>query len=123
MAEQKLKETRLTMGLFDYVQSEVPLPDGYTGELQTKSFDCLLTTVLIRVDGRLLTKDKEAEMVPVSERPFPNDPGKHFIGSMRLTKESWRDLDFHGDFEFHGYESGSDKRLHRPVHSWAARVH
>lgn len=41
------------MGMFDTVQSEVPLPDGYTGELQTKSFDCVLTTILIRADLKL----------------------------------------------------------------------
>lgn len=97
------------MGMFDYVQSEVPLPDGYTGELQTKSLDCLLTTVLIRADGRLLIKDQEFEEVPVSERPFPNDPRKRFIGSMRVTQESWRDLNFHGDIEIYGYERDAEE--------------
>lgn len=105
------------MGMFDYVQSEVQLPDGFTGELQTRYFDCFMTnTVLIRADGRLFVKDEEFETVPVSERPFPDDPKKHFIGAMRVTKESWRDLNFHGDFEFYGYDPGSGKR-----HDYIAR--
>lgn len=94
------------MGMFDYVQSEVPLPDGYTGKLQTKSFDSCLTTILIRADGRLFEKHDEYETVPVSERPFPHDPKKHLIGSRRLTKENWRDVNFHGDFEFYGSGRG-----------------
>jgi hypothetical protein len=95
------------MGMFDYVQSEVPLPDGYTGKLQTKSFDSCLTTILIRADGRLLEKNDEYETVPVSERPFPNHPTKQFFGSRRLIKENWRELNFHGDFEFYGSERGT----------------
>ena len=97
------------MGMFDHVQSEVPLPDGFTGELQSKSLDCSLTTILIRADGRLLIKDREFEIVPVSERPFPNDPKRHLFGATRVTSESWRDLDFHGDFEFCGYEWSVEK--------------
>lgn len=104
------------MGMFDYIQTESPLPDGFTGELQTKSFDCTLTTILIRADGRLFIKDEEFEEVPVRQRPFPDDPNKHFIGAMRLTKESWRDLNFHGDFVFSGTEPTSGIR-----HNYLAR--
>src|SRR5690606_26639742 len=41
------------MGMFDFVRSEVPLPDGFTGELQTKSLNFTLSTILIRADGHL----------------------------------------------------------------------
>lgn len=90
------------MGMFDYVETELPLPDGFTGELQSKSFDCVLTTILIQADGRLLIKDREFESVPPNERPFPDHPRKSFWGSLRVTKERWRDLYFDGDFEFYG---------------------
>ena len=69
--------------MFDHVRSEIPLPDGFTGELQSKDFDCILTTILIRADGRLMIEKKDFEQVPLAERPFPNDPHKSFIGMMR----------------------------------------
>lgn len=59
------------MGMFDRVRSEIPLPDGFTGELQTKGFDCILTTLLIRADGRLMIKECDWEEVPLEERPNP----------------------------------------------------
>jgi len=45
------------MGMFDYVRSEIPLPNGFTGDLQTKDFDCIMTTILIRADGRLVKEE------------------------------------------------------------------
>jgi hypothetical protein len=42
------------MGLFDYIVCEVPLPDGFTGELQTKDLGCYLLTHIITKDGRLM---------------------------------------------------------------------
>jgi hypothetical protein len=93
------------MGMFDYVRSELPLPDGFAGELQSKDFDCAMTTVLIRADGRLMIEDSDWETVPPAERPYP-DPADpcHFIGSMRTVNRRWRDLDYHGDFTFYGNE-------------------
>jgi hypothetical protein len=104
------------MGMFDYVKSEVPLPDGYTGELQSKSFNFVLTTILIRADGRLLIKDQKYESVPLSERPFPHHPRTRLVGSLPVTDEGWRDLDFHGDFRFHGYDSSA-----KAQHDYLAR--
>lgn len=103
------------MGMFDYVQCEVPLPNGFAGELQTKDFDCLLTTVLIRADGRLLVQDRVFEAVALNERPFPDDPRKRLIGARRLVSSCWRDLDFHGDFDFYGSDEDGE------FHSYRAR--
>jgi len=92
------------MGMFDYVRSERELPDGYTGELQSKDFDCAMTIILIRDDGRLLIEDSDWEPVPDDELPYPDMP---FIGCMRTVNRRWRDLDFHGIFNFYGgYHTG-----------------
>ena len=42
------------MGMFDYVKCEVPLPDKYEGQLQTKDFDCRMDLYILDVQGRLL---------------------------------------------------------------------
>ena len=88
-----------SMGMFDYVHCEVPLPDGYAGEFQTKGFDCFLSTILIRADGRLMIEDCDWKEVPLEERPNPNFP---MLGALRAINKRWRDLNFHGDFSFYG---------------------
>ncbi|WP_161626317.1 hypothetical protein [Sphingobium ummariense] len=94
------------MGMFDTIRCEIPLSDGFTGEMQTKDFDCVLGTLLIRVDGRLMIEDCDWEDVPLAERPDLKLP---FIGSHRAINRRWRDLDFHGEFCFYGSgESASD---------------
>ena len=40
--------------MFDYLRCEVPLPDGFTGELQTKDFACDIATHVITKGGRLM---------------------------------------------------------------------
>lgn len=90
------------MGMFDYVRSEIPLPDGFTGEMQSKDFDCIMTTILIRADGRLVVEEREFERLP----PCPDDP--HLLNRLerrRPIHKGWKDLDYHGDFRFYGYES------------------
>lgn len=39
------------MGMFDYVRCDVPLPDGWKGELQTKDFNCEMVEHLISNGG------------------------------------------------------------------------
>ena len=93
------------MGMFDYVRSEVPLPDGFSGELQSKDFDCRMTTVLIRADGRLLIEDSEWEEVPRPERLYSDaEPGslESIVGLYRTVNRRWRDLEYHGIFNFYG---------------------
>lgn len=89
------------MGMFDHICCEVPLPDGFTGEMQTKDFDCALGSLLIRADGRLMIEDREWEEVPLEERPNHLFPA---MGSRRAINKRWRDLDFHGEFRFYGSE-------------------
>lgn len=101
------------MGMFDHVRCEVPLPDGFTGAMQTKDFDCVLGTLLIRADGRLMIQECDWEEVPLEERPNPVIP---FLGSRRAINKRWHDLDFHGDFRFHGSEGVGGK-----WHEYAAR--
>jgi len=47
--------------MFDRVRCEIPLPDGFAGEMQTKDFDCVLSTLLIRADGRLMIEECDWE--------------------------------------------------------------
>jgi hypothetical protein len=93
------------MGMYDYVHCEVPLPDGYVGDMQTKDFDCFFGTILIRTDGRLLVEEGDWEAVPLDEQPNPKIP---MFGTFRVTNKRWRDLDFHGDFRFHGSRDRGD---------------
>lgn len=104
------------MGMFDYVKCDHPLPDGwnmtndYVG-LQTKCFDCDMTTVHIRSDGRLLIERSEWEDVPKAERPYPDDDGPlGMAGCIRRVNARWDDLNFHGTFYFGGLEDLKDDR-------------
>jgi len=96
------------MGMFDYVLSEKPLPDGFSGELQTKDFDCDMTTITITTDGRLLIdRIIERVKVPRAERRYPDAPNgsiDSFIGSVRSIKKRV-DLEHHGMFNFYGNDS------------------
>ena len=91
------------MGMFDYIRSEIPLPDGFTGELQTKDFNCDMATHVIRADGRLILAVLDhIEEVPLAERPYPDETGLlKWAGSMRTF---WRheDTNFHGIVNFYG---------------------
>jgi len=101
------------MGMFDHIHCEVPLPDGFMGEMQTKDFDCVLGTLLIRANGRLMIEECDWEEVPLEERPNPLLP---FVGSRRAINKRWHDLDFHGCFWFYGSEGAGGK-----WHEYAAR--
>lgn len=96
------------MGMFDYVRSEKPLPDGFTGELQTKDFDCDMTKITITADGRLVI-DRVIEWaeVPRAERTYPNAPEgslESIVGSVRFVTKPV-DLNHHGMFNFYGHDS------------------
>lgn len=102
------------MGMFDYVTCELPLPDGWGMEndvvgLQSKDFDCEMTTILIRADGRLLIERFEYYSVPKEERPYPDAEGALALcGSLGKKDRRWEDLNFHGDFGFGGLEDLND---------------
>lgn len=95
------------MGMFDYIKCERALPDGFAGELQTKDFDCDMVTHRITADGRLmLTRIDRRELVPKSERPFPDAAEgtiEEIAGSIR-TFTSEHDSHFHGWVRFYGSE-------------------
>jgi hypothetical protein len=100
----------MKMGMFDYIRCERPLPDGWTGECQTKDFDCEMVTHVIDVDGRLmLERIDETQLVPKEERSYPDAPDGDilsFCGSIR-TITSTHDACFHGVVNFYG--SDGDK--------------
>lgn len=98
------------MGMFDYVKVNQSLPDGWSSdELQSKDFDCTMTTVEITPEGRLMVEDFEYEEVPKAERPHPNGKGLlALMGSVRKINRRWRDLNFHGRFRFYGGGGGED---------------
>jgi hypothetical protein len=97
------------MGMFDYIQCEVPLPDGWNPpELQTKDFGCGMVTHIITKDGRLLLEQIDETLdVPKHERPYPDAPEgslKAFCGCIR-TVRSRHDANFHGIVNFYGLET------------------
>lgn|SRR5690554_856776 len=104
------------MGMFDFVRSEVPLPDGFTGELQTKSLHSTLRTILIRADGRLMVEEVEYEKAPFEQGPSRRHSRLGFISVGRRKSSRWRDLNFHGDLIFYGSDSETGE-----WHSYVAR--
>lgn len=95
---RKSNEEITAMGMFDWVRCEVPLPDGFEGELQTKDFDePFLLTHVITKEGRLMRSYLlELSDVPMEDRPHPS------ISSLRDITEL-RDTNFHGLFSFGHY--------------------
>ncbi|GGB15299.1 hypothetical protein GCM10011380_00920 [Sphingomonas metalli] len=89
------------MGMFDDVQCEVPLPDGWEGcGLQTKDLGCTMSVVTITKDGRLVGDMREwwwSEHKPV------------------------RDLDFHGELTFYGHEGRQPGTPEWRWHEYVAR--
>lgn len=104
------------MGMFDYIRCEVPLPDGWSGELQTKDFDCEMVTHVISADGRLMLDRGHDEAVPLLERPLwkaewgdsEAAEKEHLVsalcGSVRRVPK-YIDANFHGVVNFNGLET------------------
>lgn len=93
------------MGMFDYVRSQIALPDGFTGQLQCKDFDCELAVVEIREDGTLWIERFDHEIVPLAERPYPDaDDWRAIIGMIRRSNDRWEQIPFHGEMNFYGGE-------------------
>jgi len=91
------------MGMFDYIRCEVPLPDGFTGELQSKNFGCHLVTHVVTKEGRLLLcRIDKTENVTEAEA---NDPDVFWspTGSFRMHT-SLHDSNFQGVVRFYGCE-------------------
>ena len=84
------------MGLFDYIVCEFPLPDGFTGELQTKDLGCYLLTHVITKDGRLLLEhvdriDYELETRTTSRRDANFHGMLRFYGSQEDDAWEWHE--------------------------------
>lgn len=117
------------MGMFDYIKCEVPLPDGWSGELQSKDFDCEMVTHVISSDGRLMVDRGHNEMVPLLERPYwkaewGNDEAaekKHPLealqGCMRRVK-NYVDSKHHGMVRFYGTETIGKDAEGYPKYKW-----
>lgn len=91
------------MGMFDHVRSQIALPDGFTGQMQCKDFDCQLAMVEIREDGSLWIERFEHEIVPLAERPYPDaDDWRAGIGMLRRINERWEQIPFDGEMNFYG---------------------
>jgi hypothetical protein len=101
------------MGMFDYVVCEAPLPDGWAAdELQTKDFDCTMTTLRISAEGRLLIERYESYTVPKEDRPYPDaEEGdwREIVGMWGKRNKHWEDLNFHGEFNFYGNEGVGER--------------
>lgn len=94
------------MGMFDDVQCDYPLPDGWHGKgMQSKDFECEMTLYRITAEGRLTRQDSDWEDVPKAERPYPDaaeDDWKRNIGARRRINIRWPDTNYHGIFNFYG---------------------
>jgi len=91
------------MGLFDYILCEVPLPDGFTGELQTKDLGCYLLTHVITRDGRLLLQhvdriDYELETRITSLRDANFHGMLRFYGSRDRENDTWEWHEYNAKF-------------------------
>ena len=91
------------MSLFDYILCEVPLPDGFTGELQTKDLGCYLLTHVITKDGRLLLEhvdriDCELETRITSHRDANFHGMLRFYGSRDRENDAWEWHEYNAKF-------------------------
>ncbi len=84
------------MGMFDYIRCEVPLPDGFTGEMQTKDLGCMLKTHIITAGGRLMV-----------------DEAGTFEHPERMADANW-----HGFINFYGSEGDSNNRGPNSTYRW-----
>jgi hypothetical protein len=87
------------MGMFDYLNVEVELPDGTSGEgrgFQTKDLQSLMETYTITADGRLVRSRTDWEWIENSSSFFGG--GLYPIPGSERTD----DIPFHGDLTFYG---------------------
>jgi hypothetical protein len=115
------------MGMFDYVRCDVPLPDGFEGELQTKDFDCpYMEVYTITADGRLMERYVEREEpVPEAEWKYvgATDPLEKMwhLNSKRKPIYAQRDLNFHGWLNFYGSSGQSPQDPAWQWHEYKAK--
>ena len=104
------------MGMFDYIKCEVPLPDGWVGEMQTKDIDVMwMVTHIVTKEGRLLIDRGHNELVPLMERhmwkkewgdteqAIKEHTLEAMVGSLKWIS-NYQDANFHGILNFYGSE-------------------
>jgi len=101
--------------MFNYVLCEVPLPDGYEGEFETKDLEPLFfDRYVIAKSGRLIVERKVFDKIePPKEDESPDQDeytrlAKSLLSPFRFIKET-EDTNFHGIFTFSGYEIIGDE--------------
>jgi hypothetical protein len=101
-----------TMGMFDYLTCEIPLPADPPPppkgtEFQTKDTEAqFMEYYTITREGRLLHHSVRYEQVPKAERPYPDaadDSFKALAGSIRLVPTGDVDTNYHGYVRFYEY--------------------
>lgn len=93
-------------GMFDWVVCEAPLPDGFKGELRTKSIDLQpggrLRTYRIAPDGRLLQETYVLHRIPREKWRFGWGP------PFRHETTGWREVPFDGVIRLYGWGQDAD---------------
>ena len=115
--------------MFNYVLCEVPLPDGYEGEFETKDLEPLhMDRYMIAKSGRLIVTRK---IFDENERPKDESPDQDenknlampLLPRWRVIEET-EDTNFHGIFTFSGNEiighepDENNKNILKPIHKY-----
>lgn len=116
------------MGMFDYIRSEYPLPDGApfpvdsTSEMQTKSLDCVMDYFIIGTDGRLrreecrwvdnpdyveLTQEEIDALTPIEWLSKPMSGWLERTGNL-IEYVDEHGKPFHGIVNMYGYNHDKD---------------
>ena len=91
------------MGMYDTVISEHPeVPAGH--EYQTKSLDKALDDYTLTAAGRLIHHNKEWELTPEDELPYPDKP---FIGSLRVASVTMEDTNLDKTIDIYSWREGT----------------
>lgn len=111
------------MGMFDYVECEVELPDAFVVEdqrycFQTKNFENTMDTFRITKEGRLFYLEKIWEYLGEYDPGWTKPKGTK-IPKYEVVREEWvewhthRGTPFHGEFNF--YTSDKNKNWHEYI--------
>ncbi|HYD01844.1 MAG TPA: hypothetical protein VEB22_11510 [Phycisphaerales bacterium] len=92
--------------MYDNLICKHPLPDGSNPEgrgFQTKDTDAQrLDTYTITAEGRLVHTERDWEVVPKEQRPYPNATGwRAARGCMRAVNHRDVDTNFSGQISFY----------------------
>lgn len=93
------------MGMFDYVEVDVPLPDGWSSpNYQTKDLECCMNRYKISADGKLLVWEyDEVEDGPPREDTFLKIERQFY----KAINKGWEEVKppYHGHIVFYSSET------------------